>query len=209
MDTGDDKAPQAAGDKTPSPGRPQGRTLRWLGIGIVGLVLAALVVAFMLPRHAVVVRSIEIAAPPSTVFPLVSDLRRFNEWSPWADIDPDAAFTFTGPTDGVGQTLNWQSGDQRLGNGSMTIADLEPDSRVDLTIDFAGAGTSAGFVTLDPAGDGTRATWGYDSDLGLNPLARYFGMMADGAVGPDYEKGLARLKAVAEATPPEAAADAE
>ena len=208
MDAGEDKAARDAGDGKLSPAaRPQGRALRWLGLAIVGLVVVALVVAFMLPRHAIVVRSIEIAAPPSAVFPLVSDLRRFNEWSPWVDADPEAAYTFTGPTDGIGQTLNWQSDDQRLGSGSITIDGLDPDSRVDLTLHFAGAGTSAAFVTLDPEGDGTRASWGYDSDLGFNPLARYFGMMADGAVGPDYEKGLARLKAVVEAPSPEVAAD--
>jgi hypothetical protein len=72
--------------------------------------------------NAIVTRSVEIATPPSAVFALVGDLRRFNEWSPWADIDPETVFTFTGPIDGVGQTLNWESKDERVGTGSMSIA---------------------------------------------------------------------------------------
>ena len=31
---------------------------------------------------------------------------------------------------------------------------------------------------------------------------RYIGLMFDGWIGPDYEKGLARLKAIAETPPP-------
>lgn len=198
--------PPEALDPPPPVGR-KGRVLRWLGIAIIALVVVALVVAFALPRHAVVTRSVEIAAPPAALFPLVSDLRRFNEWSPWANLDPDTVYTFTGPTDGVGQTLHWDSKDEQVGKGSLTITGIEPESRVDLLLGFADAGTALAFVALEPAAAGTRVTWGFDSDLGLNPVARYFGMMADGVVGPDYEKGLARLKTVAEAPPPDATAD--
>jgi uncharacterized protein YndB with AHSA1/START domain len=182
--------------------------LRWLGIAIIAIVAVALGAAFLLPRHAVVARSIEIAAPPAAVFPLVGDLRRFNEWSPWAALDPDAVYTFTGPTDGVGQTLNWQSEDKRVGSGAIAIAAIEPDTHVALTIDFADAGTALASLALEPVASGTRVTWGFDSDLGFNPIARYFGMMADDVIGPDYEKGLARLKAIAETPAPAVAADA-
>ena len=63
---------------------------------------------------------------------------------------------------------------------------------------FGEQGNALASVVLEPAGAGTKVTWGLDTDLGFNPIARYFGMMMDGMVGPDYEKGLARLKAVAE-----------
>jgi hypothetical protein len=33
-------------------------------------------------------------------------------------------------------------------------------------------------------------------------LMRYFGLLFDSMIGADYEKGLAGLKAIAEATPP-------
>lgn len=196
-----------AATRTEPPASRTGRALRWLGIAILGVVVAAIVVAFILPRHVIVARSVEIAAPPSAVFPLVGDLRRFNEWSPWADIDPETVYTFTGPIDGVGQTLNWESDDKRVGSGSMSITAIEPDRGVDTEVFFAEEGTALASMILEPAGTGTKVTWSLDTDLGFNPIARYFGMMMDGMVGPDYEKGLARLKAVAEAPPPPAVAD--
>jgi uncharacterized protein YndB with AHSA1/START domain len=182
-----------------------GRVLRWLGLAIVVVVALAILVAFALPRHAIVARSVEIAAPPATIFPLVGDLRRFNEWSPWATIDPETVYTFTGPIDGVGQTLHWESKDKLVGSGSMSIAALEPDRHVDMVVDFGEERTALASIILEPAGSGTLVVWTLDSDLGLNPIARYFGMMMDGLVGPDYERGLARLKAAAEAPPPEPA----
>ena len=51
---------------------------------------------------------------------------------------------------------------------------------------------------LEPAGSGTRVTWGFTSNLGSNPVMRWMGLMFDRWIGPDYEQGLANLKKVAE-----------
>ena len=48
---------------------------------------------------------------------------------------------------------------------------------------------------------GTHVTWSFDSEFGLNLVGRYFGLMLDGIVGPDYEKGLQNLKTMAEHMP--------
>ena len=50
-------------------------------------------------------RATVIAAPPATVFTLVNSYKRFNEWSPWAEMDPNAAYTHSGPETGVGAKL--------------------------------------------------------------------------------------------------------
>ena len=63
-------APPAEGATGP-PASKAGKVLRWLGIAIVGIVVLAVIVAFFLPRHAIVTRSVEIAAPPSAIYPIV------------------------------------------------------------------------------------------------------------------------------------------
>ena len=151
------------------------KIVKWVAVGIAAVVVLAIVVAFLMPRHITVARSVEIAAPASAIFPLVSDLRRFNEWSPWADIDPATVYTFTGPTDGVGQTFHWRSGNPGVGSGSMSILAVDPDKRVDISVDFADQGTATTDFVLETSGGGTRVTWGFDTDLGFDPIARYFG----------------------------------
>ena len=57
-------------------------------------------------------------------------------------------------------------------------------------------------ISLVPDGTGTRITWTLDTDFSGSLLGRYFGLALDRMVGPDYEKGLAQLQAVAESTMP-------
>ncbi len=183
------------------------KIVRWIALGLGVVVVLALVGSLLTPRYPTVTRSVDIAAAPAAVFPLVSDLRRFNEWSPWFEEDPNANFTFTGPTDGVGQKFHWQSDVPNVGSGSMTVVQLEPNKRVNIAVK-SDRTTADSWFSVEPEGSGanvtTKVTWGYTTDLGFNPVARYSGLMIDNAVGPDYERGLSRLKTLAEkpADPP-------
>jgi hypothetical protein len=59
---------------------------------------------------------------------------------------------------------------------------------------------NAEFV-LVPEGNGTHLTWNFDSDMGAGPVGRWFGLTMDRMIGPDFEKGLASLKTLAESLP--------
>ena len=58
-----------------------------LGLGVLVLILSA--VALGLPARVTATRSVEINAPEYAVFPYVNNLRRYQDWTPWADRDPD------------------------------------------------------------------------------------------------------------------------
>ena len=110
--------------------------LKWLFYLIAAVALIIVGGSFLLPPQAVVTRSIEIAAPPDKVFAVVGDLRRFNEFSPWADLDPNITYTFEGPESGLGQQMNWSSEHADVGKGSQTIIRYEPPTFVETRIDF-------------------------------------------------------------------------
>lgn len=182
------------------------RIIKRIVIGIVILAALVVAVAFFLPRHVEVTRSIAIDAPTAVIYPLVGDLRRTNEWSPWLELDPDVTITFTGPTEGVGQNMRWESEDPNVGSGSQTVTRLEPNREVETALDFGEQGKATASFVLVPEGAATKVIWGLTMDLGFNPTARYFGLMFEKWIGADYEKGLAKLKTVAEAEiPPEPA----
>ena len=179
-----------------------GLWLRWGAIGAAALAVAAILGAYFLPREPEVTRSIDIAMPRAALFSLVADLRRLPEWSPRLTADPDVAVTFTGPLDGVGQTITWQSKLPEVGSGVETITAIAPDSSVEMSVARAGQPSTMAWFRLDETGAGaTTVVWGYRKDIGFNPVDRYRGLAIDGVVGPDYERGLKRLKAFAE-TPP-------
>ena len=177
--------------------------LKWLFYLIAAIAIIIVGGSFLLPAQAVVTRSTEIAAPPDKVFAIVGDLRRFNEFSPWADLDPNIKYTFEGPESGVGQKMNWTSENKDVGSGSQTITKYEPPNFVESALDFGMRGKSVATWDLVPSTSGTKATWSFKADLEGIP-AKWFGLMFDRWIGADYEKGLAKLKAVAEAPAPPA-----
>ena len=56
-------------------------------------------------------------------------------------------------------------------------------------------------MTLQPAEGGVKVVGVDAGDLGMNPLSRWFGLFLDGIIGPDFEKGLAKMKRIVEAAP--------
>src|SRR6185436_1290567 len=77
-----------------------------------------------------------------------------------------------------------------------------PPSNIVLKLTFGDfPGDFVANYTLVPEGTGTKVTWGFDADYGSSVLGRYFGLFSDLMLGPDYEKGLGRLKAFVESLP--------
>ena len=172
--------------------------LRRLLIVLAGLAVMVLDVGLMLPDRVHMERSIEIAAPPATVYGLVNNFREFNKWSPWYGLDPEARYSYEGPESGVGSRMSWQSDKAEVGSGSQEILEAEPNSRVRTVLDFGEQGTAYATLAIEPINGGSRVTWGLDSEFGYDIAGRYFGLLFDRVVGPDYETGLASLKRLAE-----------
>jgi effector-binding domain-containing protein len=172
-----------------------------IAIVILALLVLLVVASFFLPRRVHVERSVTVGAPPSTIFTLVNSFKRFNEWSPWAEKDPKASYTFSGPRAGVGAKMAWVGDPKTVKSGSQEIVESRPHTLVRNRLEFAGEGPSDATMTLQPEGTATKVTWALDTDLGWNPVARYLGLLFDRWVGPDYEKGLANLKALSEKMP--------
>ncbi len=175
--------------------------LKKIFIVVVAVIAILLVVGVFLPSSAHIERSITVSAPPATVFTLVDGYSRFNEWSPWAEIDPETLYSYNGPISGTGAKMSWTSSNPKVGTGSQQIVASEPYRRVETLIDFGSQGTAQAYFDLEPEGSGTRVTWGFDTRFGWNLLGRYFGLVFDRMIGADYDKGLEKLKVLAESLP--------
>lgn len=178
------------------------KVLKTVVIALVVLVVLIVLVGFLLPSTVHVERTAVIGAPQATLYALLSGYGRFNEWSPWADRDPETVYTYDGPDHGVGAKMTWASDDPDVGSGSQEITAVDPRDRIESRLDFGDEGTADAYYDLEPADGGTRVTWGFDTDFGYNVIGRYLGLFFDGMLGPDYEKGLASLKTLAESLPP-------
>jgi len=170
-------------------------------IGLGSLIALLVLVGFVLPSTAHVERRTTIEAPAAAIFPWLNDFKKFNEWSPWAERDPNMKREFSGPSSGVGATLSWEGDPDEVGSGTQKIVESVPDKRVVTELDFGDQGGGKASFDLVESDGKTEVTWAFDTDFGMNLVGRYFGLMFDGMIGPDYEAGLAKLKRTVESQP--------
>jgi hypothetical protein len=170
-----------------------------IAIIIVVLIVAVLIFAATKPDTFRVQRAASIKAPPEKVFELINDFNRWAIWSPWVKKDPGMKRIFGAVTSGKGATYAWE-GNRDVGQGSMTIAESIPVSKVTLNLDFLKpfeAHNSVEF-TLESKGDVTNVTWAMQGPAPfISKLIQVFCSM-DSMVGKDFEAGLANMKAAAE-----------
>ena len=174
------------------------RFIRRLITAVVVIVVVLVAVAFLLPREVEVARSITIDAPAEEIFPHVNSMQMTEAWSPWLERDPEVQLTYAGPEAGVGKKLTWASEVPEVGSGTQEITASVENERVETALDFGPMGTANASFVLAAADGGTEVTWGFVTDLGMNPMARYMGLMMDRWVGGDYETGLGNLKTLVE-----------
>ena len=97
--------------------------------------------------------------------------------------------------------MTWKSDNPNVGNGTQEILAVIPNERVESSLAFDGQPPARAVFVLEPQADGkTKVTWEFHGDMGNNPVGRWMGLMMDDFLGPDYEKGLNKLKSVVEAT---------
>ena len=86
-----------------------------------------------------------------------------------------------------------------VGQWVLEIKTASPEEGITYVFGYDGE-TSTGGIGFFPSIDAvTLVTWHAEGDFGFNPIARYFGPLMDGFMGPDFEKGLAGLKKKVEA----------
>ncbi len=165
---------------------------------LLGIIALLVVVAFLLPKTYKVERITFIKSNPDLIYNLTSDFQQWNLWVPWTkEVDSSAVFEMTGPAAQLGTSWKWNG--KILGNGEMVLTELIPDQLIGYDLAFnQGKYRSKGKIMLENMGDSAKIVWLDEGDLGYNPMNRYMGLFMDRMMGPDFEKGLAKLKKIAE-----------
>jgi uncharacterized protein YndB with AHSA1/START domain len=145
-------------------------------------------------------RSAVIDAPASRVYAELVDFHRWPAWSPWEDLDPAMQRSYAGPEHGPGAVYAW-SGNRKAGEGSMKITHVVEPHRLDIALLFEKPFKAHNEIRFElvPEGSGTLVTWTMTGRKTFAVKVMSLVRSMDSMVGKDFEKGLARLKAVLEA----------
>lgn len=165
-------------------------------LGIVALFLAY--VALKSPSY-VVSRSITINAPVEKVFPYLNNSQLTEKWGPWREEDPDAKMSYSGPDAGVGSKASWVDG-KKLGTGSATIVESVPNERVGIKLEYQAPMNMTQYAQYLATRQGSQTVveWkveGKNSFMG-RLMCTFVNM--DKMMGGFFEKGLSKLKSLAE-----------
>lgn len=171
-----------------------------IGLGLAAAFVLLLIIIATRPAQYSVERSITVSAPPAVVFPWVSDLTKFPEWSPWEKLDPSMTKEFTGTPATVGSIYTW-SGNDDVGKGKMTITAIKPNASTEMSLEFFEPFQSQAQTTvaIAPEGSGTKVTWSMSGENDFKGKAVGLFMDMEGMIGDSYDEGLANLKAKIEA----------
>jgi len=168
-------------------------------IGLLLLIVVFCVYVAMLPSDYRIERSLKIEGKPEQIFAHVNDFHKFNDWSPWAKIDPNSKAEYSGPSSGEGAAFRW-AGNRDVGKGEMTIIESSLNERIRMKLDFKEPmdDTATAEFLFKPDGDSTHVTWAIFGDDGFMEKAIFVFMDRDKMVGDMFNKGLLNLKNLVE-----------
>jgi len=168
-------------------------------LALAFIVIILLVAIAGQPDEFAVTRATRVAAPPAKIFPHVNDLHRWEAWSPWVKLDPNAKNTFSGSAAGAGAAMAWD-GNSKVGAGRMTITESQREERIRLRLDFQKPmkATNTAEFNFRPEGGQTVVTWSMAGKSGF--MGKVFGLLmnCEKMIANQFDQGLASLKSVAE-----------
>lgn len=166
---------------------------------IIVVIISVLVYASTKPDTFYVERRISIQAKPEKIFPYLDDLHKWNEWSPWAKMDPNPERIYTGPATGVGAKFAWK-GNSKIGIGSMEIVEANAPSKIVIRLEFIKPfeGSSTAQFTLIEQQGMTEVIWSNTGPVKFIGKVVSLFLNCEKMIGKNLEEGLAGIKALAE-----------
>ena len=173
-----------------------------VNIILIVLLLAAVVLiyaAFKTPAMKIE-RELVISAQPEKLFPYLNHMQKMNDWMPWQDSDPTAKMNYVGYLEGIGAKATWDS-PGKMGTGESEIVESVPCQFVKTRLTYSRPMKMSQMAQVTLAqinSEETLVKWSVD---GHNSFAfRLFGAFVnvDKMVGSEFEKGLLKLKKIAE-----------
>jgi hypothetical protein len=169
-------------------------------LGLVILIAVALIAALFVKKDSVVSKSVKISLGKSEVFDYVKYLKNQDNYSVWAQIDPDMIKTARGVDGNVGFVAGWISKNEQVGVGEQEILSITDGERIDYELRFLEPFESKAKTSLLVSGNDTESTvtWTFEGSTPYPFNLMLLFMDMDKMIGKDFETGLNNLKVILE-----------
>ncbi len=176
------------------------KVLRFVLILVIAIIAAVCILGLIEPNDVTVTRSTLIKAPKEAVFEQIVMFKNWPHWSPWYQMEPTVALTYSGTDGQPGSSYNWVG--KKTGQGEMKNLAVN-GTKLDFMVSFLKPFKSEakGILEATDTAGMTKATWTFSSHSPFPMNAMMAFMNMDKMLGKDFENGLANMKAYVEANP--------
>ncbi len=169
--------------------------LKLLGI----LIIVYLISAFMAQSSYRVERSAEVNAPLTIVYNQLGMLRNWESWSPWKEKDSTLINAYQGTDGQPGSKVSWKGDEEISGTGEIEFTSVNPPYDINYDLKFTGSPEMISFGSFqlrETSAEKTRVSWLNSGDIPfiIRPMMMFMNM--EEMMGPDFERGLAKLDSV-------------
>jgi len=161
---------------------------------------AILLAAIFAPGTKKIERTVSINAPKAAVFNQISNFENWENWDPWFKLDSTQKRNYSGKLGDKDYRYSWSSENKNVGTGKIKLVSFKEKEQLDYLLYFGDGGSATeGYFKLEEIDGVTSVKWGMVSKKGYPmKIINYF---MEKFIAPDFEKGLANLKAYTEANP--------
>lgn len=167
--------------------------------GGMGLIIVIILIwAAFRPENMTVSREVTIKSTPEKLFPFINNSKKSNAWMPWSESDPTVQFQYSGPEEGLGAKSSWTGKEMGVGEAEVIESNPNQSVKTQLTYTEPFEMSQLAEVSLLPQGQETVVKWSVSGKQ--NYLFKLIGIFfsSDQMIGKEFERGLSRLKVLAE-----------
>lgn len=172
-------------------------------------IIVALVVIIALPFIAALFTakeyhawgSVNINRPLNDVFDYIVLLKNQENYSAWAEMDPDMKRTYQGTDGTVGFIAGWESQKEDVGTGEQEITAIDPYKRIDYELRFKTPfeATDPAYMTVDSIlPNETNVQWHFEGKMNYPMNMMLWFMDFEVMLSKDLDQGLDKLKVILE-----------
>lgn len=173
--------------------------LKRILIGLATVIAVIFIAASFKSPHYLVKRSVAIKANSEKLFPYINNSELMNSWMPWIDSDPQIKMSYPGNKEGVGSIAAWESpGKMGVGQSKIVDSKLNHATKIEITYFKPMQMVQMAEMSLQTEGDTSTVTWSVEGEFAFFQKVIFLFMSLDDMIGPEFEKGLNKLKNIAE-----------
>lgn len=171
--------------------------LKKFSIAVLILIALPFIIALFVQKEYSVVTQITIDKPVVEVFDYVKYLKNQDNFSVWAQMDPDMVKSYRGTDGTVGFVSRWESQLEDVGVGEQEIMRIDEGKRIDFELRFFSPfeSTDPAFMSTEAVGaKQTLVQWGFDGHLDYPMNLMFLFLDFETMIGNDLNQGLEQLK---------------